>query len=386
MGEEVVLLDGHGTPVGPVISWFDRRGHDEARAFPATGLHERFQADPSWSLFKLLWLRRHRPAEVAATRTILDLGSFVLYSLGAPPIMDWSHASRTGLFDPVVRHWDVDTLVQAELQRSIWPELVPSGLVLGQIRPETAAEIGIDPAALLVSGGHDHFVGAYGCGVRGIGDAYLSAGTSEALLVLTDRVLEMRAGVDRGCYVDADHSYLHANTPGGHVYGQWRELLYPSTDEARVRAAVVAADVPGGVVDIDQATGAASLRGVPLTDGRAEVMRSVIEGAAILSSAVFDRLAAAAPNGISRLLVAGHAAGDPLWRSLRLGLFGIPMDVVEEREATAVGAALLARRAIAGEAPPFTPTQRFSPTQDDVQRAAQLRQRYEAGSLSGARS
>ena len=73
------------------------------------------------------------------------------------------------------------------------------------------------------------------------------------------------------------------------------------------------------------------------------------------SANVFERLAAAVPPEISRLIVAGHAADDPLWRSLRLGLIGRPMEVVRAIEVTAIGAALLARKGVTGDLEPLKP-------------------------------
>ena len=385
VGEEVVLVDGHGSPVGPVLSWFDLRGHREARDFAPTSLHDHFPPDPSWSLFKLLWLRRNRPNEIAAAKTILDLASFILFALGAPALMDWSHASRTGLFDPVAVGWDPETLDRADLRLDGWPELIPSGSVVGRIDRDLADELGITPSAQLVSGGHDHFVGAFGSGIRASGDCHLSAGTSEAFLVLSAAPIDAPPGIDQGRFVDAAHWYLHAAAPGGHVYGQWRELLYHGLDEALVRAEVAARDAPvASVVEIDPVTHSASLRDVPMTAERSQVMRAVVEGAAMSSATVFTRLGAAVPTGITRIVVAGHAADDPLWRSLRLGLIGRSMEVVREREVTAIGAALLARTGVTGDSQPFTATDQFAPTLGDAELAARLRERYEAIRKGGA--
>ncbi len=377
VGEEIVLVDDHASPVAPVLAWFDTRGHDDAARFAPTGLHERFPPDPSWSLFKLLWLKRERPIEVAAARLVLDLGSFVLRTLGAPAVMDWSHASRTAVFDPEATRWDPETLGRLDLDLA-WPELVPSGLDLGPIDRDVATELCVSPATRLIAGGHDHFVGAFGSGIRSSGDGYLSAGTSEAMLVLTRGPIAACPGIDQGRFVDADHWYLHVAAPGGHVYGQWRGLLYPGADDALVRGEVSARQAPAGcLVAIDRVAHRATLLDVPMAAERAQLLRAVVEGAAISSARTFEHLAAMAPGGVARLVVAGHAADDDLWRSLRLGLLDRPMEVVREQEITAVGAALLARAGATGDTQPLAPTERFVPTATDLALAAELRERYQ---------
>ena len=259
------------------------------------------------------------------------------------------------------------------------PELVPSGRDLGPIDREIADELGISRSARLVAGGHDHFVGAFGSGVRATGDCYLSAGTSEALLVLSPRAIGQVRGIDEGRFVDEVNWYLHASSPGGHVYGQWRRLLYPGAEDQIVRAEVTArAAPPGCLVNIDAITHRASLQEIPMTADRSEVLRCVVEGAAVASAATFDRLAAAAPDPIVRLIVAGHAAGDHLWRSLRLGLIGRPMEIIQESEVTAIGAALLARAGVAGNVRPIVRRKGIVPSADDMALASELRRRYGA--------
>ena len=175
MGEEIVPIGVTGASVAPVLAWFDRRGEEEAQRFPLTRLHQRFPPDPTWSLFKLLWLGRRRPDDLARTVQLTDVGSFVLHELGSPIVMDWSHASRTAMFDPIATCWDEETIDRASLNPRWLPELVPSGTVIGTIADDVAAELRLPRTTLLVAGGHDHFVGAFGCGIRSGGDYYISA-------------------------------------------------------------------------------------------------------------------------------------------------------------------------------------------------------------------
>ena len=90
VGEEIVTVDARDNPTGETLAWYDPRGRDEAEAFGAgsrTGLHERFRPDPSFSLFKLLWLRAHRPVELERCVRVLDLSAYTLVRLGAAAAM-----------------------------------------------------------------------------------------------------------------------------------------------------------------------------------------------------------------------------------------------------------------------------------------------------------
>ncbi|MEA2026779.1 MAG: FGGY family carbohydrate kinase, partial [Chloroflexota bacterium] len=188
LGEEVVLVDRTGHALGDGVVWYDPRGFEEARAFGAglggeVALSQRWPPDPTFSLFKLMWARDHRPDEYRSAVTWTDLGDYVLYGLGGELVMDWSHASRAGAFDIIEHAWDRASIEAAGLDID-FPRLVPSGTIIGSVDGAIARDIGLSPDVAIVTGGHDHLCAAYGAGVRSTTELFLSAGTSEAHLAL----------------------------------------------------------------------------------------------------------------------------------------------------------------------------------------------------------
>ena len=385
VGEEVVTVDTHGNPTGETLAWYDLRGRAEAEAFldgPASGLYGRFPPDPSFSLFKLLWLRANRPAELEHCVRVLDLSAYVLMRLGAAPVMDWSHASRTGAFDPQSTSWDAETLAAAGLAAGWFPPLVPSGTIAGRVRGDIAAHLAIGRGTPLVAGGHDHFCGAFASGVRATGEMYLSAGTSEAQLVITDGPVRGVAGgyaFDQGRFVDDCHWYVHIGIPTGHVHRQWMGLLYRGDDEGVADAEVSRASAAeiGVVFDPGVIGGGELLAGVPIAADRATILRAVVEGSAVASARVTSALEAAARSGSERIVVAGHAGRSALWRGLHVGLTGRSIELVDQPEASALGAALLAQRAVTGSADVDAVTRMiWNPASSDLVLGATLLERY----------
>ena len=357
VGEEVVLLEPSGDPVGDAITWYDPRGLAEAADFMAgpggqLSLSRRWPPDATFSLFKLLWLKANDPASLARAATWTDLGDFVLHGLGADLVMDWTHASRAGAFDIAARAWDTATIEAADLDIA-FPRLVPGRTVIGRLEPGIAARVGLPASVALVSGGHDHLCGAYGAGVRSTRELYLSAGTSEAHLSLLDAPLEGEAalGVDQGCYVDDDTWYQHINIHSGHFFQQWRALLFEGADDDAMYRAVAAADASDirFVVADDLRLG--RLDDVPYDADAAAVMRAVLEGLARRSGAIIERLEAAVGAPYELVLVAGHPTRVPFWRELRARTYDRPMARVTEPETTAFGAAVMAAHAIERDAP-----------------------------------
>lgn len=332
VGEEVVLLDGEGAPIGEVLTWYGPHGAQERDQLAGErGAQAVAGLDPSFSVCKLAWLRRHRPGELARARTWTDLSGFVAAQLlggGLEGVrVDLSHASRTGLLDLGGRAWDRAVLDQLSLGDLPLPPLTPSGTMIGE---------GV------VSGGHDHFCGAYAAGVRRPGQAFLSAGTSEAQVVLTRE--PPGPGVDGGCFVTGDLYYAHLPTPAGRLYQGWRDLLYAEADDDQVMAEVV--EVPegsGGVtVRFDRAGARTTLADVPLDVTRGVLLRALMEGLAGEAERTTDTLERATGERISEIVVAGPPATSPAWRALRTRASTRALRFSDEPEAGALGAALLA--------------------------------------------
>jgi xylulokinase len=354
VGEEVVLLDAAGEPTTDAIAWYDPRGQGEAAAFLAGAggelpLSRRWPPDGTFSIFKLLWMRGHRPEALERAATWTDLGDHVLHGLGAELVMDWSHASRAGAFDIIARAWDAATIEALDVGVE-FPRLVPGRTVIGTLDAGVAEHVGLGGDVALVSGGHDHLCAAYGAGVRSTRELFLSAGTSEAHLSLLEAPLQgdQAKGIDQGCYVDDDTWYAHVNIHSGHFFQQWRALLFEDVDDASLYAEVAAAQAGSVRFEVTDDLRLGRLEAVPYDADRGAVMRAVLEGLARRSAAIIDRLEAAAGQPYELVLAAGHPTRVPFWRDLRRVVYGRPMARVTEPETTAYGAAVMAAHAVQG--------------------------------------
>jgi sugar (pentulose or hexulose) kinase len=356
VGEEVVLLDDEGQPIGDTIAWFDPRGTLEAEAFrrgPGAdlALSQRWPPDATFSIFKLMWMRDHDPGAYGAAISWTDLGDYVLAGLGGDLVMDWSHASRAGAFHLIERAWDLDTTRAAGLDLA-FPRLVPSGTVIGRLDPAIANRVSCPPDVVIVTGGHDHLCAAYGAGVRTSAELFLSAGTSEAHLALMDTPMSGVSGgryrIDQGCYVDAGTYYAHINIHSGHYFRQWRGLLYGDMDEDAIYAEVAAVPAGSGGITfgLHEDLRHGRLNGVPYTAGRASLMRAILEGLARRSADIIDHLEQVSGSPYELILAAGHPTRVPFWRELRMTTYGRPMAGVDEPETAAFGAAVIAARAV----------------------------------------
>jgi sugar (pentulose or hexulose) kinase len=360
VGEEAVLLDVAGRPVGDVPTWFSGVGHAPAREHAdeldrraaVTGLRH-----PEYTVHTLAWWARMRPAQIQTATTLTDLGSWLLSSLGPGDlVMDHSHASRTGLFDARTRSWRPEGLSVVGAGHLALPRLVPSGTVIGRLGAGPAAELGVAPGAPLVTGGHDHFCGALAAGARSPGDLFISAGTSEAHLLVTDSLdLGATAHSEVGCFVTDGLYYLHAALPSGALYLTWTRLL--GLDPTAPLETLLGGEPVGsrGIRGRISADRRLSLEGVPLDVTPATLLRALMETTAVASRDMTRDLSRTAGRAIAQRLLAGRPAESAAWREIRAAVGEGAAAFVDAQEATALGAAHLAVRAVTGTLPPPVP-------------------------------
>lgn len=346
LSEEMVLLDATGRSTSPMPAWYTAVGADAARE---RGL------DPSFSWSKLRWAFDH--VETRGVHGVTTLNSYVAAALShrAGFAVDHSHASRTGFFDVRKAEWQSADFEATGWPAALLPPLTPAGSVVSGLRHELAERWGVPPTAAVVLAGHDHFCGAYAVGVRGEGQLYVSAGTSEAHCLVVDELPPGPAPalVGVGRFVDGARFYLHRQLPSGHLYRQWTQLLGLDNEASRERetaeleaqplGALGTIVVPGFDTDVRS-----SVFDLAPEATRHTLLRALQEGLACAALHVDRGLVEFTGRRITGVLAAGIPCASPFWQRLRGNLTVAPLAVSSEDEAPALGAALLCRKATTG--------------------------------------
>jgi xylulokinase len=183
LGEAVVPVTADRQILGPSILNFDVRGEvylgDLAARIPNEQLYQinGNTLGNHYSLTKLKWIKEHERPLYDSAYKLLHWSAFIAFMLGAEPALDYSLASRTLLFDVQREDWSDELLAIAGIDRDKLPKTVPSGTVVGTVLPGIAAELGLSPDTVIVTGAHDQCANAVGCGVIEAGSAVYGMGT-----------------------------------------------------------------------------------------------------------------------------------------------------------------------------------------------------------------
>jgi xylulokinase len=362
-GETGVPLDAHGEPIYEAIAWFDDRTQPQARRLAATiGEDALFGVtgialQPILGLCKILWLRDNEPDLFARLQTWLNMADYITYRLCGAPATDYSLASRMLCMDLQQRQWAGDLLQQVGVDPTILPPLLPGGVPLGSILPGVATLTGLAPTTKVGVGGHDHVCGALALKVTKPGDVLNSIGTSEAIFVpATQPVLDPsfgRQGYTQGIDLAGGYYIFGGLYTSGAAVDWFRTRFAEHADHATLIAEAAAA--PAGsdgaffLPHLRQASpphldfgarGAFVNLHADMTRG--VLFRALLEGLACEFRYSLEPLLAyggfAEPGTV---YVAGGGAHNALYCQIKASVIDHPLTIVEVKESTALGAALL---------------------------------------------
>jgi xylulokinase len=347
----------------PLLPWFDEAAAPSAarlagQADPA----ERFAALGIYPSFKVSLAKILRAAE--PDRTILDgavwLGApeYIAHRLSAAHGTDPSLAGRTYAFDLRARAWDGAWLRQLGLPPDLFPQVVPSGAPLGHTGRELAA-LGLAPGTPVAVCGHDHICAAVAAGATEPGRAFDSMGTAEALIGALEAAPEPRAamasGLTFGLLPLGERWYwLGGLSSAGGSLDWLRGLLGdPPLSYAQLHALQEALDpAPGEILYLPYLAGSGAPLPNPAARGafiglaaahtRADMLRAVLEGTAYQLEAIRRAAAGLTGRPPRSITVAGGGARNRRWLQIKADIYGAPLDILADDEATLLGAALVA--------------------------------------------
>ncbi len=365
-----VAVDKDGAPLHPAIIWMDRRAvaqtekvkqsHSAKQIFELSGLN----LDPYHVAPKIRWLADEHPHLFERARYFLMPGSYIAYFLSGELGIDYSNASSMLLMDIRQRVWSEKLCAIFDIPIDRLPPIYPANQVIGNLRPEIAAEVGLSPKTAIVLGCGDEHAACLGAGVIRPKMVCDITGTAEPVCAVAEVPLFDESGlVETHCHAHPDYWLLE--NPGFVSGGNYRwfrdqfgqaevEAARHLQDEAYELLDRLAEEIPHGsdglillpcLMGSVTPTWNAATRGVflgfSLTHTRAHFARAVLEGSAYGLRDIVDRMKEIG-LAVEEIRAVGGGARSPLWRQIKADVTGVPVSLTQTVETTALGAAILA--------------------------------------------
>jgi len=366
MGESGVLIDAEGQPCAPVITWHDQRtkptlAHWQSKLSPIELYHETgLSLDHIYSASKLHWHREHTPEAYARATHWLGLADWVTFKLTGVRSVSLPMASRTMLFNPVTGQWSSKMAALTELPLSLMPPLFASGEVVGHVNEMAAKITGLRQGIPVAAGGHDHICGAVAVKAVQPGVILDSAGTAEAFMATLDHSIaadvDELPGLGCGCHAVRGRYYLLGGILGGGTINWISDLLCGNANTeniiALMQAAATAPVGANGVRFLPYLRGSGPPKrdpnafgawvGFRLSHTRADLVRAAIEGLSFGFRKVVTLMQTLGNFRAAELRASGGSTRNAFWQQVKADVIGLPIEVADEPEASAKGAALLA--------------------------------------------
>ncbi|TAM77510.1 gluconate kinase [bacterium] len=359
----VLPVDERGEPLGPLITWMDRRSAAIADAWRADGtaleLYGRTGAPmhPMLPLCKLRWLSESELDTFARAARFVSMKELLVYRWFGEWLIDHGSASGTGYFDVRRRAWDERAL---ELAR-VGPERLstPASCLTRRagMRAAIAGTLSLVRDVPLVLCSSDGALANVGVGAVDRAAMAVTLGTSAAARVVVEEPLLDDQG-RTFCYALDDTRCIVGGptSSAGGVLTHLLDMFLPDVEERErfARAIELAGAIEpgaGGVLCLPFLSGErapywdAELRGgflgLDLAHDRRHLLRAAMEAIVFALFAV-ARVLEQRAGSVNSLLLSGGLTHAPLFRHLVADVFGREAWLPDQSEASAFGAAVMA--------------------------------------------
>jgi xylulokinase len=359
----LVLVGEDGEAVRPALTWQDTRAGDEASELAlALGPSEAIFGTalpwaPAYPPAKLLWLARHEPQCVAATRWALQPKDYVSLHLTGSAVSDpWSSKGITHVLDglPAGRG-----LERAGWPAAVAPAVAPAWSLRGRVTPAAAARFGVRAGTPVAVGWSDALAGMLAAGAFAEETAFVLTGTSSIVGVSTraaDAADDSLLTIPTEC---APLRVVYGPTQSGGASLEWlaqvlradiedvRALAGAAPDEG-VEAPTFVPYIAGERAPIWRSDVAGAFFGLSAMHDAAALARAVVSGVCFSERHVLSVAEAAVGHASEIVLVAGRGVSTAPWRDARREAFARPLLLLDEADTSALGAAMLGAAAAEG--------------------------------------
>ena len=211
-----------------------------------------------YNLYHLAAMNQRKP--FSDTSTVLTLPDAINWRLCGFEDLDGRPATemsfvRTGLAGTLDgKGWNAPMLEQVGLPVSAFPKIIPSGTLLGDVRPEVLRTLGVENARVVAGGTHDTAGAFYALKLMYPDSIFISSGTWNLVAMPVNmssitnktlaRLFKMRLGIEGATGAEV----LIRNVDGGMLFDALKEEL--GTDYSALFAGIESPDVPFALLDV----------------------------------------------------------------------------------------------------------------------------------------
>lgn len=396
----VVVVDESGLPLRPALLWMDGRASAEAEETSHSG-HPALKFSggsdsAEWLVPKAMWLARNEPHIFAAAHRIAESVDYLTFKLSGRWVGSRMNATCKWNFDHRESNLPADLyreLGVAGLEDRLPEEILAVGATAGELTTEAAAQLGLLPGGLVITGGIDAHLTLVSLWGHSANPVAVVAGTSNAFIAeLEDPVFSPSVWGPYPGALREDRWLIEGGQISAGASLSWLSERVLGVPRERVgdlaRRALKTAPGSHGLTVLDHFMGNrtplrdARLRGavlgLTLSTSPEDLYRATGEAVAYGTRQVLESFAAVGVD-TTQTYFSGGIRHNPLWLQTTADVLGQPLKLVAGENLTTRALAMLGVSAVSGEsiaevANRFTP--KYSVIEPDRDAIAPLDEGY----------
>lgn len=360
-GVDGAPFDKDGNQIYPIISWKCPRTVpvqeqvkselDRYKLFEENGI-----GDYSFNtLYKLKWLKDNKLDIYNKMDKFLFISSMINNKLTGEFTTDITMAGTSMMTNLDDGDWNNNVLNYLNVDKSIFPRMTSAGELIGTLTKDVALSLNLPKLTKVISTGHDTQFALFGSGA-GKDQAFLSSGTWEILMSRCNRPELSTSALNNGVTVELDSIngvYNPAIQWLSSAIIEWvGNMFYKDESNSSDLYNIMISEAIGVNtlenpvkinsdfnVDIDD-VGKGEISGICLQTSRAHIYRATLESLSEKFKNNFNYINKLCQLSDAPVIAVGGGTKNKLWNQLRANAIQRDIAIVDETEATVIGAAM----------------------------------------------
>jgi autoinducer 2 (AI-2) kinase len=316
---------------------------------------------PNWIPGAILpWVNEMHSESMKNTRYVLMLSDWVNHKLTGEACTDGTSACETALFDVRNNDWNWSIIDELNLPNSIFPEVKSNSYRIGEITEKIAQITGLPHGTPVFMGGADTQCGLLGMGTKENEVAAVGGTTTPVQMITGSPVFDGKRRTWTNNHVKGKEWILESNAGYTGRAVRWALNEHGFRDYQQLNRE--AESIPIGSNGVLSYLGCHIFDSGPIyweTDmlgdlpvpqtvtgkevyNRAEVARAILESNSYAVKGNIEQLEEISGAEFEFLKFCGGNSKSDLWMQIQADVLGIPIEIPETRDSTAIGTAILA--------------------------------------------
>lgn len=359
-GVDGTLVDHKGNILYPVISWQCKRTEDVMNAIdkylPVEDIYSSSGVYPYAfnTIYKLIWFKENKPEALSLAHRFIFFSSLIIQKLTGELKNDLTMAGTSMIMDIRNKAVSRKILNSIGISISLFGELANPGELAGIVNQKAKSECGLPTNIPVFFAGHDTQFAIFGSGAE-VNELVLSSGTWEILMARSTGFQATPKELENSLTTELDAQKniynIGQNWLGSGVLEWFSKNFYPElTGEILYETMISEAELihPGSHgLTIDPSfyndSGSSKggiIRGLTINTSRSQIYRALLESLAFRLREALEKLQMAGNFRANKIICVGGGSQNRLWNQLRADVCNIPVQLIEQKETTVLGAAL----------------------------------------------